>query len=173
TQVRVSSDWSSNHVGRLTVQKGDVVTLHRVYPGGWWTATNSQGVQGLIPQHVLNLGHDIKVMNKDKNMGNNHKHKVNASKEEKQEYITNEVKNSKINLNNVNNYLQDNVSNIARRKRQQLVKARVLYNWQSQDKDYLTIRQNDIITVTKNVGGWWQATDNSGMSGLVPANYVK
>ncbi|XP_067900878.1 sorting nexin-9b isoform X2 [Heterodontus francisci] len=55
-------------------------------------------------------------------------------------------------------------------------KARVLYNFTAEPgNDELTVKEGEIITVTNRDvgGGWCEATNARGMTGLVPTDYVE
>jgi len=52
------------------------------------------------------------------------------------------------------------------------VRAKALYPFQGQDATELTFQFNDVITVTRQGGEWWEGEIN-GRRGLFPANYVQ
>jgi hypothetical protein len=53
-----------------------------------------------------------------------------------------------------------------------VTRARALYPFQGQDDTELTFQYNDVITVVREAGEWWEGEIN-GRRGLFPANYVQ
>lgn len=53
-------------------------------------------------------------------------------------------------------------------------RATVLYDYDAQEDNELTLREGEILTAIDQVDeGWWSATGPSGATGLFPANYVE
>lgn len=59
-------------------------------------------------------------------------------------------------------------------KASQGVRATVLYDYEAEEDNELTLREGDILTQVDQVDeGWWSATGPDGSVGLFPANYVE
>ena len=54
-----------------------------------------------------------------------------------------------------------------------LPQAKALYDYEAQDADELTLKTDEIVTITKrDPSGWWQGRIH-GKEGLFPGNYVE
>ncbi|KAJ3390271.1 hypothetical protein HDU92_000596 [Lobulomyces angularis] len=202
TPVQVTSicakalyDYNADEANEISLREDDIITDILKIDLSWWQGT-VQGRTGLFPaDYVEEIKADIAPPLPDRNLNAEgelaERERREAEKIEKQriaeekarqeeEYrVQAEKRQQQLEADRLREREQLAKEAEEERKRQAIslsskLAALALYDYDAQEPNELSLRENEIITnITKLDEDWWQGMNDRGQQGLFPATYVE
>ncbi|KAJ3221074.1 hypothetical protein HK099_003791 [Clydaea vesicula] len=195
TPVQVTSicakalyDYNADEANEISLREDDIITDILKIDLSWWQGT-VQGRTGLFPaDYVEEIKADIAPPLPDRNLNAEgelaererreaekiEKQRIAEEKARQEEEYRVQAEKRPLQLEADRLREREQLAKEAEEERKRQAISLALYDYDAQEPNELSLRENEIITnITKLDEDWWQGMNDRGQQGLFPATYVE